>query len=115
MKQLTWFCLMTVPLTLSLNVLEATFAHANPSGPPAPAAAAPSPQLLPATRPAPRPGIWQEMSTIVDGVTIRKIRDTTGGDYNVCYVASRQEEISPYKLDTYPAMLSISCVPEKRP
>ncbi len=108
MKQLIWFCLMSVPLAVSLNVLEATFAHADTP--------APAPQIAPPPRPAAlRPGIWQELSTVVDGVTVRKIRDTTGNDYNVCYIASRQEEISPYKLDTYPAMLSISCVLEKRP
>lgn len=107
MKQLTWFCLMSVPLAVSLNVLEATFARADTP--------APAPQLAPLPRSVPRPGIWQEMSTVVDGVNVRKIRDTTGGDYNVCYIASRQEEQSPYKLDTAPAMLSISCVPEKRP
>lgn len=55
--------------------------------------------------------------TTVDGVTLRKVRDTTGGDYNVCYIASRQAEqpLSPYKIDTTPAALAITCVPEKRP
>lgn len=110
MKQLPWICIASLPLALSINLMDAAFnrAFANPpSGIPA-AASAPPLQ-------APRPGIWQEIATIVDGVTVRKIRDTTGGDYNVCYIASRQEEQSPYKMDTAPAMLSISCVPEKRP
>lgn len=112
MKQLAWFCMMTVPLTISLNLLEATFVRAAP--PPVTTTGIPSPASAPALA-APRPGIWQEIVTIVDGVTVRKVRDTSGGDHNVCYIASRQEEISPYKLDTYPAMLSISCVPEKKP
>jgi hypothetical protein len=82
-------------------------ARANPIPPPATAPALP----------APRPGIWQEIVTTVDGVTVRKVRDTTGGDYNVCYIASRQPEqpLSPYKIDTASAALSITCLPEKRP
>jgi hypothetical protein len=112
MKQLAWFCLMTVPLTVSLTLLDGfcSRAFANPTGLPA---ATPSAPLLA----APRPGIWQEIVTTVDGVTVRKVRDTTGGDYNVCYIVSRQAEtpLSPYKIDTTPAALSIACVPEKRP
>lgn len=56
----------------------------------------------------PKPGLWQEQTTVADGVTIRKIRDTTGGDFNVCYVAS----VATSSL--YPAT-SISCIPERRP
>lgn len=113
MKQLAWFCMMTVPLTVSLTILDGAFnrVFANPpaltTGIPA-AANAPPLQV-------PRPGLWQEISTTVDGVTVRKIRDTTGGDYNVCYIASRQVVPNPYDLTAAPAMLAISCVPEKRP
>lgn len=113
MKQLAWFCMMTVPLTISLNLIDGFCSRVFANPPPA-ATGIPSPANAPPLA-SPRPGIWQEIVTVVDGVTVRKVRDTSGGDHNVCYIASRQEEISPYKLDTYPAMLSISCVPEKRP
>lgn len=117
MKTLLHFSCATFLLALSLNLMEATFARANP--PAAPAAPPPSlPPAPPPTRPAllaPRPGLWHEASTEVDGVTVTKIRDTTGGDYNVCYLASRQESLTPYGLERAPAMLAITCVPEKRP
>lgn len=61
----------------------------------------------------PKPGLWQESVTQADGVTIRKIRDTTGGEATVCYVASK---IFP---STYGgpdhASVAISCIPEKKP
>lgn len=109
MKQLTWFCIATLPLALSLNLLDAAITSAF-------AAPAPISSAAPAL-PAPRPGIWTEIAVVVDGVTVRKVRDTTGGDYNVCYIASRQPEqpLSPYKIDTSPAALAITCVPEKKP
>jgi hypothetical protein len=109
MKPLPWICLTSLPLAVSLNLMDAAFTRAFANPTPAPATAPPAP--------APRPGIWQEIVTTVDGVTVRKVRDTTGGDYNVCYIASRQAEtpLSPYKIDTSPAALSIACVPEKKP
>lgn len=56
----------------------------------------------------PKPGLWQESMTQADGVTVRKIRDTTGGEFNVCYVASNRT--SPESV-----AVAISCLPEKRP
>lgn len=62
----------------------------------------------------PKPGLWQESAIHADGVTIRKIRDTTGGESNVCYVASRLNVgINP--TEPRNDSVSISCVPEKRP
>ncbi len=59
----------------------------------------------------PKPGLWQEQVTSADGVTVRKLRDTTGGDFSVCYVASRIEGAGA----TRPAIaVSISCLPEAR-
>jgi hypothetical protein len=55
----------------------------------------------------PKPGLWLEQSTVADGVNVRKIRDTTGGDFNVCYVAS-----STQWTNVAPA---ISCIPERKP
>jgi hypothetical protein len=109
MKPLPWICLTSLPLAVSLNLMDAAFTRAFANPTPAPSATAPAA--------APRPGIWTEIAVVVDGVTVRKVRDTTGGDYNVCYIASRQSEqpLSPYKIDTAPAALSIACVPEKRP
>lgn len=62
----------------------------------------------------PKPGIWQEAATQADGVTVRVIRDTTSGNFNVCYVASR---VSPRGLNgsAETMAVAISCVPEKRP
>lgn len=107
MKQLTWICLTAPLFALAVNFADPQLTRANPAGIPAPSAA---PAL-----PAPRPGLWQEISTTVDGVNVRKVRDTTGGDYVVCYIASRQVVPNPYDLTAAPAMLAISCVPEKRP
>jgi hypothetical protein len=67
--------------------------------------------ITPATDPA--PGLWQESVTQADGVTVRKIRDTTGGDLNVCYVASRV--LHGGTTDTPAIALSIACLPEKKP
>lgn len=62
----------------------------------------------------PRPGLWQEAVVIADGVTVRKIRDNTGGDSNICYVASRLDVgLSP--SDPRNAAVAISCVPERKP
>jgi len=112
MKQLPWICLTSLPLAVSLNLMDGAFTRAFANPPSALPATAAAPTQL-----APRPGIWQEIVTTVDGVTLRKVRDTTSGDYNVCYIASRQPEqpASPYKIDTAPAALAITCVPEKRP
>lgn len=99
------FAFAAPPLTPLGGSMAAAAAH---SGIPAASVAPPLPR-------APIPGVWTEISVVVDGVNVRKIRDTTGGDYNVCYIASRQTSLSPYGLNTEPAMLSISCVPEKRP
>jgi hypothetical protein len=62
----------------------------------------------------PKPGLWQEAVTQADGVTVRVIRDTTGGNFNVCYVASRVSNVAE---QSYPVPLSvaISCVPERKP
>lgn len=62
----------------------------------------------------PKPGIWQEQVTTADGVTIRKLRDTTGGDFNVCYVASRYFP-GENPADPRSAAVSIACVPERKP
>jgi hypothetical protein len=67
--------------------------------------------LAPATDPA--PGLWQESVTQADGVTVRKIRDTTGGDLNVCYVASRVMRSLNSSADS--VAVSIACIPEKKP
>ncbi len=56
---------------------------------------------------APHPGLWLEGSTAVDGIKVSKIRDTTGGDFNICYLATRESS------DSSPPALS--CVPERRP
>ncbi len=58
----------------------------------------------------PKPGLWLEDVTLADGVTIRKIRDTTGGDLNVCYVASNRTNNVPGSV-----AVAISCLPEKHP
>lgn len=62
----------------------------------------------------PKPGLWQEQSTTTDGVMVQKIRDTTGGDFNVCYVASHIENNNG-EWSRYTPTVSISCVVEKKP
>lgn len=64
---------------------------------------------VPCAHADPKPGIWQEQSTSADGVTIRKMRDTTNGEFNICYVASRASAAG------LPVAVAISCLPEKRP
>lgn len=59
----------------------------------------------------PKPGLWQESVTQADGVTIRKIRDTTGGERVVCYVASRSFPANYGGPDH--GVVAISCLPEK--
>lgn len=54
----------------------------------------------------PKPGLWQEGATDADGVHVRKIRDTTSRDFNICYVATMINSTSS------PA---IACVPERKP
>ncbi len=62
----------------------------------------------------PKPGLWQEASTEVDGVKVRVLRDTTSGNFNVCYVASWHERADIN--GPAPAIaVAISCVPEKKP
>lgn len=62
----------------------------------------------------PKPGLWQEATvTQTDGVTVRVIRDTTGGHFNVCYVASKLFP-STYGGPSH-ATVAISCVPERQP
>jgi hypothetical protein len=67
-----------------------------------------------AARADPKPGLWQEAVTQADGVTVRVIRDTTQGNFNVCYVAS---EMSHTGDISHPPSISvaISCVPERKP
>lgn len=60
----------------------------------------------------PKPGLWQEGSTQSNGVTVQKIRDTTGGDHNVCYVASQVYKSAGESYSDMGAV-SISCVPER--
>jgi hypothetical protein len=62
----------------------------------------------------PIPGLWIEEDTQVDGVTLRKVRDTTNGDYNVCYLASRRPDVGS-KSPPSAFTVSISCVAEKHP
>lgn len=68
---------------------------------------------IPLVHADPKPGLWQEQVTIADGVTVRKLRDTTGGDFNVCYVASRAAGSTSPVPDS--VAVAIACVPEKRP
>lgn len=63
----------------------------------------------------PKPGLWQESVTQADGVTVRKIRDTTGGDFNVCYVASRVALPGGSLSAPMTVSVAISCVPERKP
>lgn len=58
----------------------------------------------------PKPGLWQEQSTTANNVRIQKIRDTTGSDHNVCYIASRE---GTQTVDSF--AVSISCVAENKP
>jgi hypothetical protein len=115
------FVAVALGLPLFVAAMIPRFAFANPpaSSPAPPPSMAPAPARAPAPSPTtqlqPRPGLWHEASTEVDGVTVTKIRDTTGGDHNVCYLASRQESLTPYGLERAPAMLALTCVPEKRP
>lgn len=113
------FVALALGLPLFVAAMIPRFAFANPPAGPAapPPSLAPAPARPPAspTQLQPRPGLWHEVSTEVDGVTVTKIRDTTGGDYNVCYLATRQEALTPYGLERAPAMLALTCVPEKRP
>lgn len=69
-------------------------------------------QQLRIARADPKPGLWQEAVTTADGVTVRKIRDTTGGDFNVCYVASARFSNG---YSTSAGAVSLSCVPEHKP
>jgi len=62
----------------------------------------------------PKPGLWQEAVTQADGVTVRVIRDTTGGNFNVCYVASRVSNVASQAYPV-PLAVAISCVPERKP
>lgn len=62
----------------------------------------------------PKPGLWLEQSTGADGFVIRKVRDTTGGDYNVCYIASHID-LARGEIPIGTPAVSISCVAEKRP
>lgn len=62
----------------------------------------------------PKPGLWQEAVTQADGVTVRVIRDTTGGNFNVCYVASRTGDRG-MSGSPQPITVAISCVPERKP
>lgn len=68
------------------------------------ALAAPPPAAAPAAK-AIAPGLWTELSTTADGVTVRRVRDN--GEGVVCYVASFA---SPYTTGA-----GISCVREYKP
>jgi len=87
--------LVVLAILVALVVLRVSVAHADP-----------------------KPGLWQEQSTVADGVTIRKIRDTSGGDFNVCYIASRISVGIPGTVGAgardLPIAVAISCLPEKR-
>ena len=63
----------------------------------------------------PKPGLWQEAVTQADGVTVRVVRDTTGGNFNVCYVASRTLDKTPASTNPAAIAVAISCVPERKP
>lgn len=69
---------------------------------------------IPSAHADPKPGLWQEAVTQADGVTVRVLRDTTQGNFNVCYLASRLEPgISP--SDPRNVAVAISCLPERKP
>jgi hypothetical protein len=53
--------------------------------------------------------------TVADGVTVRVVRDTTGGNFNVCYVASRTLDKTPASTSPAAIAVSISCVSERKP
>jgi len=66
--------------------------------------------LMRDARADPKSGLWQEAVTQADGVTVRVFRDTTGGNFNVCYVASNRTNNIPGSV-----AVAISCVPERKP
>jgi len=55
-----------------------------------------------------KPGLWIEEATQVDGVYLRKIRDTTGLDINDCYLATRIPGAGQAPV------VSVSCVAEPK-